>query len=189
MSKHNASHPQEVSTNAVEAPASASRISEPPVSQPLSILTANSDIPLRDLKSWIVRPASQRVREVSKNSNSHTVRPCCNFRLYALAYADRIKQLVANTKLKCNPGKTISAASWKLEPPSVKREYTKLAKLEKIRHAQAFPKYNYEQARKGSGGAVEEMKKRNETMSKYMKRSRPKKKLTALDDDDDVAMA
>lgn len=107
---------------------------------PLSILTKDMSVPVRDMKAWVNRPVEVRLKEVEKR-NGYVTRPMNSFMLYRSAYAERTKQwcLQNNHQIVSS----VSGESWPLEPPEVRDMYNEYAKIERINHQNAHPTYKF----------------------------------------------
>src|SRR5256885_11832666 len=71
--------------------AKAGKAKGPVIDQPLSELTKDYAIPVKDMAAWVNRPMETRLAEAEKK-NGHVARPMNSFMLYRSAYADRVKQ-------------------------------------------------------------------------------------------------
>ncbi|RMZ82675.1 hypothetical protein DV738_g1518, partial [Chaetothyriales sp. CBS 135597] len=126
----------------------------PAIDQPLSILTKDYAIPVRDMDAWVNRRAEDRQKEAEKK-NGYISRPMNSFMLYRSAYAERVKQFCKENNHQVVS--QVTGASWPLEPQSVRREYERLAILERDNHAAAFPDYKFAPNKNGKKRArVEE---------------------------------
>src|ERR1700744_4958010 len=62
----------------------------PHLSAPLSILTKDMDVPVRDMEAWVNRPVQERLEETKKRKG-YITRPMNSFMLYRSAFAERTK--------------------------------------------------------------------------------------------------
>ncbi|KAI5805300.1 hypothetical protein DFH27DRAFT_512230 [Peziza echinospora] len=131
----------------------------PKLERPLSQLTDEyNHLPIRDMESWVNRPASVRKEEVDKRGG-YITRPMNSFMLYRSAYAER-------TKLWCLQNNhqvvsSVSGESWPLEPDAVRARYNELARIERINHQSAHPGYKFspsktQTSRKRKGAKADE---------------------------------
>lgn len=115
---------------------------------PLSVLTKDSKIPIKDMESFVNRSTEERLKETEKK-NGHIVRPMNAFMMYRSAYADRAKTLFDQ-----NNHQVVSKAtgqSWKLEPKEVQDHYRMLSEVERQNHAKAWPNYKFTPSKPGVG--------------------------------------
>jgi hypothetical protein len=112
----------------------------PKLTAPLSTLTKDMAVPVRDMQAWVNRPAEVRHMEVEKR-NGYVTRPMNSFMLYRSAYAERTKQwcLQNNHQIVSS----VSGESWPLEPTEVRERYNEYAKIERINHQNAHPSYKF----------------------------------------------
>ena len=119
---------------------------------PLSIRTAGSSIPLKDIRAQILRPAERRRKEAEfgRNSKKQAIpRPMNSFMLYRAAYTERIQELGRDNGTRSNQVvSSVAGESWRMETEEVKREFAELAELYKKMHKEAFPEYKYQPAQK-----------------------------------------
>jgi hypothetical protein len=113
---------------------------------PLSILTANMTVPIKDIEAWVHRPASVRQAE-AETRNGYVTRPMNSFMLYRSAYAERTKQwgLQNNHQVVSK----LAGQSWPLEPESIKRQYEEYARIERDNHTAAHPSYKFSPSKIG----------------------------------------
>ncbi|KAL8688097.1 MAG: hypothetical protein Q9218_005906 [Villophora microphyllina] len=114
---------------------------------PLSILTADSTLPLRDVATHIMRPSADRRSEAKymrsgKGNKSYIPRPLNSFMLYRMAYKDRIGTMDRNNGNN-QLVSSVAGESWVIETETVKAEFARLAKLERDQHQLAFPGYKF----------------------------------------------
>jgi len=118
----------------------------PNLDGPLSIVTRDMDVPVRDMGAWVNRSLDERRAEVTKKKG-YITRPMNSFMLYRSAYSERTKAwCTANNHQIVS---SVSGASWPLEPASVREFYSELSKTERARHAEAFPEYKFQPAKPG----------------------------------------
>ena len=112
----------------------------PQIDQPLSLLTRDYTVPVRDMAAWVNRPAEDRLKEAEKK-NGYISRPMNSFMLYRSAYAERVKQFCKENNHQVVS--QVTGASWPLEPESIRKEYERLSFLERDNHAAAHPDYKF----------------------------------------------
>ena len=115
--------------------------SPPRLQKPLSELTKHlTHVPIRDMEDWVHRPTEIRRRQASR-MNGKVARPMNCFMLYRLAYADRTKKLfsIANHQVVSQ----LTGESWKFETVKIRRDYRRLASIEKNNHMKAHPCYKF----------------------------------------------
>ncbi|KAK5002322.1 hypothetical protein LTR28_011572 [Elasticomyces elasticus] len=131
----------------------------PKLDKPLSVLTKDMTVPVKDMDAWVNRPAEQRRQEVEKR-NGYVTRPMNSFMLYRSAYAERTKQWCLQNNHQVVS--SVSGESWPLESPEVRDMYNELAKLERLNHQLAHPTYKFSPSkaaakkRKGDGSDDED---------------------------------
>jgi hypothetical protein len=116
------------------------RSKTPQLTAPLSVLTKDMEVPMKDMDEWVHRPADVRRQEVEKR-NGYVTRPMNSFMLYRSAYAERTKQwcLQNNHQIVSS----VSGESWPMEPPEVREQFNEWAKIERANHAAAHPDYKF----------------------------------------------
>lgn len=112
----------------------------PKLDAPLSELTKDMDIPVRDMEKWVSRSDAERHQEAEKR-NGYITRPMNSFMLYRSAYAERTKQWC--TQNNHQVVSSVSGESWPMEPATVREKYNELAKIERENHARAHPSYKF----------------------------------------------
>ncbi|KAH0339565.1 hypothetical protein KCU81_g7152, partial [Aureobasidium melanogenum] len=113
---------------------------------PMSVLTAESDLPIKNILEFASRSTALRLSEARKNGK--IPRPSNSFVCYRSAYADRIKQWASEDN---HQGVSrIAGASWKLEPDDVRNFYIECAELDRANHAKAFPSYKFKPKQKST---------------------------------------
>jgi hypothetical protein len=118
----------------------------PHLTGPLSVVTNDMNIPVRDMEAWVNRPLEERRAEVTMKKG-YVTRPMNSFMLYRSAYSERTKAwCTANNHQVVS---SVSGASWPLEPAGVREFYNDLSKTERERHAEAFPQYKFQPAKPG----------------------------------------
>ncbi|RMZ81530.1 hypothetical protein DV737_g2499, partial [Chaetothyriales sp. CBS 132003] len=117
------------------------KLGGPAIDQPLSILTRDYAVPVRDMDAWVNRPSEDRQLEAERRKGGQISRPMNSFMLYRSAYAERVKQFCRENNHQVVS--QVTGASWPLEPDSVRRQYERLAVLERDNHATAFPDYKF----------------------------------------------
>jgi hypothetical protein len=110
------------------------------IDQPLSVLTKDYTIPVKDMEAWVNRPVETRLEEAEKK-NGHIARPMNSFMLYRSAYADRVKQYCRENNHQVVS--QVSGASWPLEPKDIREMYEKYASVERENHHAAHPDYKF----------------------------------------------
>lgn len=115
--------------------------------QPLSILTKDYNIPVKDMDAWVHRPVSERLRQATRNKD-HISRPMNSFMLYRSAYADRAKHFCKENNHQIVS--QVTGASWPLEPKEVREMYEEFARIERDAHHNAHPDYKFAPNKKGT---------------------------------------
>jgi hypothetical protein len=111
---------------------------------PLSVLTKDSETPLRDMEAWANRSVEERRMEVTKSNK--IARPMNRFMLYRSAYAERTKKWCDQNNHQIVS--KLTGQSWKkLEPKEIKDYYDRLATIERENHQRAFPDYKFAPAK------------------------------------------
>lgn len=119
----------------------------PHLTAPLSVLTKDMDVPLKDMDEWVHRPAEVRRQEVEKR-NGYVTRPMNSFMLYRSAYAERTKQWCLQNNHQVVS--SVSGESWPMEPPEVREQFNEWAKIERANHAAAHPDYKFSPSKTAS---------------------------------------
>ena len=104
------------------------------------MLTKEYRLPVRDMQAWATRPAEDRLKEAEKK-NGYISRPMNSFMMYRSAYAERVKQFCKENNHQVVS--QVTGASWPMEPESIRKEYERLAILERDNHAAAHPEYKF----------------------------------------------
>ncbi|KAH0046311.1 hypothetical protein KCU78_g101, partial [Aureobasidium melanogenum] len=113
---------------------------------PMSVLTADSDLPIKNMLAFASRSAAVRLGEAKQAGK---ILRCLNsFLCYRAAYASRIKQWASEDS---NQGVSrIAGASWKLEPDDVRNFYIQCAEIDRANHLKAFPSYKFDPKKKSA---------------------------------------
>lgn len=119
----------------------------PHLTAPLSVLTKDMHVPLKDMDEWVHRPAEVRRQEVEKR-NGYVTRPMNSFMLYRSAYAERTKQWCLQNNHQVVS--SVSGESWPMEPPEVREQFNEWAKIERANHAAAHPDYKFSPSKTAS---------------------------------------
>jgi hypothetical protein len=119
----------------------------PMLDEPLSILTKDYNIPVKDMDAWVHRPVSERLQQAVKNKD-HISRPMNSFMLYRSAYADRAKHFCKENNHQVVS--QVTGASWPLEPKEVRQMYEEFARIERDAHHNAHPDYKFAPNKKGA---------------------------------------
>ncbi|KAF2717727.1 hypothetical protein K431DRAFT_288254 [Polychaeton citri CBS 116435] len=119
----------------------------PKLTAPLSVLTKDMDVALRDIGAWVNRSREERHQEVLKR-NGYVTRPMNSFMLYRSAYAERTKQwcLQNNHQIVSS----VSGASWPMESPEVREQFNEWARIERTNHSAAHPQYKFSPSKSSS---------------------------------------
>jgi HMG (high mobility group) box len=125
----------------------------PQLAAPLSELTKDYNIPVKDMEAWVNRSAEDRQKEAEKK-NGYISRPMNSFMLYRSAYAERVKKYASENNHQVVSQCT--GASWPMEPDHVRKFYEKLAIMERDNHALAHPTYKFAPNKNGKKRAREE---------------------------------
>lgn len=119
------------------------------LSAPLSELTKDMDVPVRDMEAWVNRPVEERLEEAKKRKG-YITRPMNSFMLYRSAYAERTKAWCAENNHQVVS--SVSGESWPMEPAEIRNFYNGLAQQEKENHQAAHPEYKFSPAKPGFAG-------------------------------------
>ncbi|KAI5819714.1 hypothetical protein BZA77DRAFT_384944 [Pyronema omphalodes] len=123
---------------------------------PLSIITKDYEVPLKDMNAWVNRSAETRQAEAALRGG-YVTRPMNNFMLYRSAFSERTKEWCHQNNHQVVS--SLSGISWPLEPQEVHDYYTDLARIERDNHQKAHPGYKFSPS-KGAGGKSRRGKKR-----------------------------
>ena len=118
----------------------------PILDQPLSVLTKDYTVPVKDMHAWVNRSAEQRKKEADKK-NGYISRPMNSFMMYRSAFADRCKKFCSENNHQVVS--QVTGASWPMEPEHVRKEYEQLAIMERDNHAVAHPEYKFQPNKAG----------------------------------------
>jgi len=119
----------------------ASKKGTPVIDQPLSVLTQDYKIAVRDMGAWVRRPLADRQEEARNRKDKRIPRPMNSFMLYRSAYAERVKQFCKETNHQLVS--QVTGASWPLEPKEIRDMYEQYAILERDNHQLAHPDYKF----------------------------------------------
>lgn len=119
----------------------------PKLTAPLSVLTKDLSVPLKDMDEWVNRSAETRRKEVEKR-NGYVTRPMNSFMLYRSAYAERTKQWC--TQNNHQVVSSVSGESWPMESQEVRDQFNQWAKTERENHQKAHPEYKFSPAKSTS---------------------------------------
>lgn len=112
----------------------------PKLTAPLSVLTRDHPVAIKDMESWVNRSKEVRQDEAEKR-DGYVTRPMNSFMLYRSAYADRAKSWCRENNHQVVS--SIAGESWPLEPPEVREQYNQYAKIERLNHHAAHPDYKF----------------------------------------------
>jgi len=118
----------------------------PSLTAPLSILTASSPIPLKDVAAHVKRPIATRRTDAAytrNRKNQAIPRPSNSFMLYRMAYTDRI-QARGRDADNHQVVSSVAGESWRMETVEVRDAFKRLAEVEKVQHEKAWPGYKYQ---------------------------------------------
>lgn len=107
---------------------------------PLSKLTEEYTIPVKDMDAWVNRSSEDRRKE-SEKKNGYISRPMNSFMLYRSAYAERVKQYCKENNHQVVS--QVTGASWPMEPDRIRKRYEQYAIVERDNHQAAFPDYKF----------------------------------------------
>ena len=120
---------------------------------PLSELTKDYSLQVRDMKAHVERSSEERRKE-SEKKNGYVSRPMNSFMLYRSAYAGRVKQYCKENNHQVVS--QVTGQSWPMEPDDVRKFYEKLAIIERDNHQMAFPDYKFAPNKNGKKRARED---------------------------------
>lgn len=121
----------------------------PLLDKPLSELTKDLSVPVRDMEAWVNRSVEAREAETAKRKGQ-IARPMNSFMLYRSAYAERTKMWCTHNNHQIVSA--VSGKSWPMEPPIVRDWYHELARKERDNHQKAFPGYKFSPSKTNSSG-------------------------------------
>ncbi|KAK5108590.1 hypothetical protein LTR62_008166 [Meristemomyces frigidus] len=116
------------------------RAKMPKLTAPLSVLTKDLSVPMKDMDEWVHRSAKTRRAEVEKR-NGYVTRPMNSFMLYRSCYAERTKAWCVQNNHQVVS--SVSGESWPMEPTEVRQQFEEWARLERENHAKAHPEYKF----------------------------------------------
>ena len=111
----------------------------PKLTAPLSVLTKDMAIPLRDIEAYVNRPVEERIKEME--DKKYITRPMNSFMLYRSAYKDRTKQWCSQNNHQIIS--SVTGESWPMEPDEVRNQFDEWAKVERANHQAAHPNYKF----------------------------------------------
>jgi hypothetical protein len=131
--------------------------STPELDAPLSELTKNLPVPIKDTNAWVNRSIAERHAETARRLG-RVPRPMNSFMLYRSAYADRTKQwFLQNNHQHVSK---VSGRSWAMEPQEIRNQFDNWAKIERTNHQLAYPNYKFSPskatAKRQRGGAADD---------------------------------
>lgn len=112
----------------------------PVIDQPLSVLTRDYKVPVRDMSAWVNRSVEDRMKEVEKKKG-YVSRPMNSFMMYRSAYADRVKQFCKENNHQVVS--QVTGQSWPMEPQHIREMYEQYAIIERDNHTAAHPNYKF----------------------------------------------
>nr|POE91148.1 transcription factor ste11 [Quercus suber] len=112
----------------------------PKLTAPLSILTKDMSIPMKDINAWVNRSLEMRRQEVEKR-NGYVTRPMNSFMLYRSAFAERTKAWC--TQNNHQVVSSVSGKSWPMESQEVRDQFNEWATVERHNHQAAHPEYKF----------------------------------------------
>ena len=118
----------------------------PSLTAPLSILTASSPIPLKDVAAHVKRPIATRRTDAAytrNRKNQAIPRPSNSFMLYRMAYTERIQAMDRDAD-NHQVVSSVAGESWRMETVEVRDAFKRLAEVEKVQHEKAWPGYKYQ---------------------------------------------
>ena len=110
------------------------------INGPLSEVTKDYPVPVKNMEEWVNRSAEVRHKEAEKKGG-YIARPMNSFMLYRSAYAERIKIFCKENNHQVVS--QVSGASWPQEPKEIRDRYEKYASLERENHQKAHPDYKF----------------------------------------------
>lgn len=112
----------------------------PKLTAPLSVLTKDMSIPMKDTDAHVNRSAEVRRQEMEKHEG-YITRPMNCFMLYRSAYAERTKAWCAQNNHQVVS--SVAGESWPMEPEEVQAQFKEYAAIERRNHALAHPDYKF----------------------------------------------
>lgn len=110
------------------------------ISAPLSELTKDSKIPVKDIEAWVNRSMEDRIQESNKRKG-HIARPMNSFMLYRSAYAERTKDWCKQNNHQVVS--SVAGESWPMESDELRDQFNEWARVERDNHARTFPDYKF----------------------------------------------
>ena len=110
------------------------------ISAPLSELTKESKIPVKDIEAWVNRAMEDRIQESNKRKG-HIARPMNSFMLYRSAYAERTKDWCKQNNHQVVS--SVAGESWPMESDELRDQFNEWARVERDNHARTFPDYKF----------------------------------------------
>ncbi|KKZ67967.1 hypothetical protein EMCG_06308 [[Emmonsia] crescens] len=108
--------------------------------RPLSELTREIPIPVRDMELHVKRSSEQRLKETERKKGK-IPRPMNSFMLYRSAYAEVTKEWCCQNNHQVVS--QLAGKSWPLEPQEIRDHYERLANIERDNHDKAHPNYKF----------------------------------------------
>ncbi|KAJ5089518.1 hypothetical protein N7532_008202 [Penicillium argentinense] len=125
---------------------------------PLSEITRDFLVPVRDMEAYVHRPTAVRLEEATQRKAGEKkpiARPMNAFILYRSAYSARCKAY-----LGMENHQEVSRAmgnSWHKEPKHIKDQFSEWARVERTNHAIAFPGYKFQPKKDNLGARRSEL--------------------------------
>ncbi|KAF2162239.1 hypothetical protein M409DRAFT_27244 [Zasmidium cellare ATCC 36951] len=126
----------------------------PKLTAPLSVLTKDMAIPVKDIGAWVNRSVEDRMKEKEKN-NGYITRPMNSFMLYRSAYSERTKAWCSQNNHQIVS--SVSGESWPMEPDEIRNQFDEWAKIERQHHQEAHPNYKFSPSKSTNKRRKEEM--------------------------------
>ncbi|KAK4508348.1 hypothetical protein PRZ48_002086 [Zasmidium cellare] len=126
----------------------------PKLTAPLSVLTKDMNIPVKDIGAWVNRPVEDRMKEKEKN-NGYITRPMNSFMLYRSAYSERTKAWCSQNNHQIVS--SVSGESWPMEPDEIRNQFDEWAKIERQHHQEAHPNYKFSPSKSTNKRRKDEM--------------------------------
>lgn len=126
----------------------------PKLTAPLSVLTKDMSIPIKDIEAYVNRPVEDRMKEKEKN-NGYITRPMNSFILYRSAYSERTKAWCAQNNHQIVS--SVSGESWPMEPDEIRNQFNEWAKIERQHHQEAHPNYKFSPSKSTNKRRKDEM--------------------------------
>lgn len=126
----------------------------PKLTAPLSVLTKDMNIPIKDIGAHVNRSVEDRLKEKEKN-NGYITRPMNSFMLYRSAYSERTKAWCSQNNHQIVS--SVSGESWPMEPDEIRSQFDEWAKIERQHHQEAHPNYKFSPSKSTNKRRKEEM--------------------------------